>query len=111
MAQEQFEVDMASWLRIAEEGCLRIGALRRRLDRDRACVLRKMEMLDSDNMLFESQAWWKAAITRAGSSQQSPRTINVCGPWTIHPLERKSSHPSNHQEDNSLLYIPKKVQR
>ena len=54
-----------------EGGCLKAGILRRRLDNDRARVLRRMEVMDIDRILSDSQGWWKIALAWVDNPPQS----------------------------------------
>ena len=49
-AQEE-EIDIQGWWKLAEERCLRVGELRRRLETDRIRVLRIMEYRSPDLIL------------------------------------------------------------
>ena len=55
MLPEDDSLDLNDWWNMVEGGCLRFGILRRRLDEDRARVLRMMEVMDTDRILSDSQ--------------------------------------------------------
>ena len=95
---------------MAEEKCQRVETLRRRLDKERDSVLRRMEVMDSDKILSDSQDWWKTALAWIGNPPQSPKTINArvsCQDQDkTHPssMKRSSSptHPTIHLEEEFL---------
>ena len=77
MHPEDEFMEMTEWWEMAEGRCLTVGTLRRRLDRDTARVLRRMELMDIDRILSDSQDWWKIALAWVENRPQSPKTINA----------------------------------
>ena len=92
-------VEMTEWWNMAEESCHRVGTLRRRLEKERASVLRRMEVLDSDKILSDSQAWWKTALAWIRNPPQSPKTLNARGSCQ----DQDKNHPSGRKRSSSPI--------
>ena len=57
MPPEDEIMDMAEWWNMAEGMCMRAGILRRRLDKDTARVLKRMNVMNIDRILSDKQDW------------------------------------------------------
>ena len=56
--------------------------MREKLTKEKARVLRRMEVLDMDRILSDSQEWWRKALAWVGieNPPQSPKTLTARGP-------------------------------
>ena len=94
--------EMTEWWNMAEEKFQRVETLRRRLDKERDSVLRRMEVMDSDKILSDSQDWWKTALAWIGNPPQSPKTINA----RISCQDQDKTHPSSMKRSSSSIHPP-----
>jgi hypothetical protein len=73
--------------------------LKRRLDNDRARVLRRTEVMDIDRILSDSQDWWKIALAWVENPPQSPKTINA----RVACQDQDMTHPSIGKRSSSSV--------
>ena len=121
-------LDLGMFLRKAEERCHRVGKLRTYLELDKARMVRRMECLESDNILEDLPAWWKGleeelcssriedfGIMMKGSSQdeyenysqqksenqtgQPYNLVGLVGWWRRQELEGERDRKAREKED------------
>ena len=105
---EEETLDVSGWWRMAEGMCTRAGNLRNQLEKETARVMRRMEVMELDGVMSDSQDWWIRALAWAGvdTQPQSPKTINPrvsCQDQDIilHEVLREASDLSTQEEDQS----------
>ena len=101
MSEEEEEtLDVSGWWSMAEGMCTIAGNLRNQLEKETARVLRRMEVMEPDGVMSDSQDWWIRALAWAGveTPPQSPKTINArvsCQDQDIIQLEELTKETSD----------------
>jgi hypothetical protein len=111
--EEEETLDVSGWWRMAEGRSARTGILSNQLEKEKARVLRRMEVMELERIISDSQGWWIRSLAWAGieTPPQYPKTINASGsyqdqnirevPLSTIQQEEQAPLTSIHQEEQA----------